>query len=325
MTTALITGGTAGIGRAFADKFAALGYDLVLVARNQERLDATAEELQGHDTKAATKPATSAAEDTEAGSGSESNERDETDKTNESSESDESSEEAPTAPAAPTVPPTASTVPTAPTPTSTPPIRVETLSADLATPEGRLLVEERLAEKDRPIDILVNNAGFGLNHAFRDGSLDDEERMIDVHIRAVMRLTHAALPGMVLRGKGSIINVASVAAFMPRGTYSAAKAWVVSFSETVAAELHGTGVRCLALCPGMTHTEFHDRADVDVAKIPEWMWLDPADVVDTAIDDLRKGVTVSVPGTQYKLLLGASRLVPRRLSTKLSRNFSKRW
>ena len=276
MTTALITGGTAGIGRAFADKFAALGYDLVLVARNQERLDAAAEELRG-------RPDT--AEDAAA---------------------------TPTASAAPTPSPTAS-------------IRVETLSADLATAEGRLAVEERLGGKDRPIDILVNNAGFGLNRSFRDGSLEDEERLIDVHIRAVMRLTYAALPGMVLRGKGSVINVASVAAFVPRGTYGAAKAWVVSFSETVAAELHGTGVRCLAVCPGMTHTEFHDRADVDVAKIPEWMWLDPADVVDTAIEDLRKGVTVSVPGAQYKLLLGANRLVPRRLSTKVSRNFSKRW
>jgi uncharacterized protein len=112
---------------------------------------------------------------------------------------------------------------------------------------------------------------------------------------------------------------------VPRGTYSAAKAWVVTFSETVAAELHGTGVRCLAVCPGFTHTEFHERADADVAKIPEWMWLNAPDVVDTAIEDLRKGLTVSVPGAQYKLLLGASRLVPRRVSTRFSRSFSKRW
>ena len=136
MTTALITGGTAGIGRAFADKFAALGYDLVLVARNQERLDEAAAELRG-------------AEDDAHGRR-----------------------------------------------------RVETLSADLATVEGRALVEERLAEQDRPVDILVNNAGFGLGHSFRTGTLEEQERLIDVHIRAVLRLTHAALPGMVLRGKG---------------------------------------------------------------------------------------------------------------------------
>jgi uncharacterized protein len=268
MTTALITGGTAGIGRAFADKFAALGYDLVLVARNQERLDAVAEELR-------VRPGAEGEATADA--------------------------------AAPS------------------PVRIETLSADLATVEGRLAVEQRLAEKDRPIDILVNNAGFGLNHSFRDGPIEDEERMLEVQVRAVMRLTHAALPGMVLRGKGSVINVASVAAFLPRGTYSAAKAWVVSFSETVAAELHGTGVRCLALCPGFTHTEFHDRADVDMERMPGWMWLDATEVVDTAIDDLRKGLTVSVPGAQYKLIVGANRLVPRRLSTKLSRSVSKRW
>ncbi|MBR7829078.1 SDR family oxidoreductase [Actinospica sp. MGRD01-02] len=261
MTTALITGGTAGIGRAFADKFAALGYDLVLVARNQERLDEAAAELRGE-----------AGEERKHG-----------------------------------------------------PVRVETLSADLATVEGRALVEERLGEKDRPVDILVNNAGFGLGHSFRSGSLDDEERLIDVHIRAVLRLTHAALPGMVLRGKGSVINVASVAAFVPRGTYSASKAWVVSFSESVAAELNGTGVRCMALCPGFTHTEFHDRAEVDPNEIPSWMWLNAPDVVDAAIDDLRKGLTVSVPSIKYKALVGASKVVPRRLSTRVGRGVSKRW
>lgn len=259
MTTALITGGTAGIGRAFADKFAALGYDLVLVARNQERLDETAAELRG-------------AKDGGPGL-----------------------------------------------------LRVETLSADLATVEGRALVERRLGEKDRPIDILVNNAGFGLGHSFRSGSLEEEERLIDVHIRAVLRLTHAALPGMVLRGKGSVINVASVAAFVPRGTYSAAKAWVVSFSESVAAELNGTGVRCMALCPGFTHTEFHDRAEVDPGQIPGWMWLNAPDVVDAAIEDLRRGLTVSVPSVKYKALVGASKIVPRRLGTRLGRGVSKRW
>jgi short-subunit dehydrogenase len=259
MTTALITGGTAGIGRAFADRFAALGYDLVLVARNQDRLDEAAAALRG--------------------------------------EKDGGQDR----------------------------LRVETLSADLATVEGRTLVEQRLGEKDRPIDILVNNAGFGLGHSFRSGSLEEEERLIDVHIRAVLRLTHAALPGMVLRGKGSVINVASVAAFVPRGTYSAAKAWVVSFSESVAAELNGTGVRCMALCPGFTHTEFHDRAEVDPGQIPGWMWLDAPDVVDAAIEDLRRGLTVSVPSVKYKALVGASKIVPRRLSTRMGRGVSKRW
>jgi len=255
MTTALITGGTAGLGRAFADKFAELGYDLVLVARDQSRLDSVAEELRGQ----------------AAG------------------------------------------------------VRVETISADLSTDSGRADVESRLGAEESPVDILVNNAGFALARSFRASDVEDEERLLDVHVRAVLRLTHAALPGMVKRGKGSVINVASVAAFVPRGTYSAAKAWVVSFSESVAAELSGTGVRCMALCPGFTHTEFHARADVDPGQIPGWMWLDAPDVVDAAIDDLRKGLTVSVPGAKYKILVGANRLVPRRLSTRLSRSVSKRW
>jgi short-subunit dehydrogenase len=254
MTTALITGGTAGIGRAFADKFAGLGYDLVLVARDQARLEETAEQLR-------------------ASSG----------------------------------------------------VRVDTLVADLATDEGCAVVRDRVGAADRPVDILVNNAGFALGHGFRKSGIEDEERLLDVHVRAVLRLTHAALPGMVARGKGSVINVASVAAFVPRGTYSAAKAWVVAFSESVAAELHGTGVRCMALCPGFTHTEFHDRAEIDEGQIPGWMWLNAPDVVDAAIADLRKGVTVSVPAAKYKLLVGASRLVPRRVSTRVGRSVSRRW
>lgn len=254
MTTALITGGTAGIGRAFAEKFATLGYDLVVVARDQERLEDCAVRLRRQ-------------------SGA----------------------------------------------------SVETLSADLATTEGRAAVEQRLADSDRPVDILVNNAGFGLGSSFRRTPIEDEERLLDVHVRAVLRLTHAALPGMVERGKGSVINVSSVAAFVPRGTYSAAKAWVVAFSESVAAELAGTEVRCMALCPGFAHTEFHERASIDEGDIPKWMWLNAPDVVDAAIEDLRKGLTVSVPSARYKILVGASKLVPRRLATKVSRNVSKRW
>lgn len=254
MTTALITGGTAGIGYAFAEKFAALGYDLVLVARDRERLEDCAARLRRRRG-----------------------------------------------------------------------VAVQVLGADLAAAGGRAAVEERLADVDRPVDILVNNAGFGLGTPFRRTTLDEEERLLDLHVRAVLRLTHAALPGMVERGKGAVINVASVAAFVPRGTYSAAKAWVVAFSESVAAELRDTDVRCMALCPGFAHTEFHERAGIDEGEIPKWMWLNAPDVVDAAIADLRKGVTVSVPSARYKVLVGASRLVPRRLSTKVSRSVSRRW
>ncbi|MBS2963986.1 SDR family NAD(P)-dependent oxidoreductase [Actinocrinis puniceicyclus] len=264
MTTALITGGTAGIGRAFAARFAGSGYGLVLAARDAARLDAAAEQLR----------ALGAA-------------------------------------------------------------RVETIAADLSTTQGRALVEARLRapsgaqgpgeEEPAPIDILVNNAGFGLGHGFLAGSADEEELLLDVLVRAPMRLTHAALPGMVERGRGAVINVSSVAAFAPRGTYSAAKAWVVTFSESVAAELRGTGVRCMALCPGFTHTEFHERAQIETGDIPGWMWLDADEVVQAALRDLRRGLRVSVPGTQYKVLTAATRYVPRAITTRVSRGMSKRW
>jgi short-subunit dehydrogenase len=207
---------------------------------------------------------------------------------------------------------------------------VETLPADLSTTEGCARVAARLrgegeSEGAPPVDILVNNAGFGLGHGFLESSVEDEETLIDVHIRATMRLTHAALPGMIERRRGSVINVASVAAFVPRGTYSAAKAWIVSFSESVAAEVRGSGVRCMALCPGFTHTEFHQRAEIETSDIPRWMWLNADDVVKAALRDLNRGLPVSIPGAQYKVLTAASRYAPRAITTRVSRSRSKRW
>ena len=254
MTTALITGGTAGIGKAFADSFARSGYHVILVARNPERLEAVAAQLR------------------EAG---------------------------------------------AP--------EVETLPADLETEEGRGAVEARLADAERPVDFLVNNAGFDLSRPFTKTSVEDQERLLAIHVRAPMRLTHAALPGMIARGRGAVVNVASVSAFVPRGTYSAAKAWAVTFSESLAMDLRGTGVRAMALCPGFTHTEFHERASIETDTVPAWMWLEAGYVVEQALRDLRRGVPVSIPGAQYKALTAASRYVPRMVRTRVSRSMSKRW
>ena len=254
MTTALITGGTAGIGKAFAAELARSRYRLVLVARDAARLDAVAEEARGLGAPEA-----------------------------------------------------------------------ETLPADLSTQDGRAAVEARLSDAGRPVDLLINNAGFGLGRPFSKSAIEDEETLLDVHVRATMRLTHAALPGMIERKRGAILNVASMAAFAPRGTYSAAKAWVVSFSESLAADVRGTGVRCMALCPGFTHTEFHERGKLQTGDIPDWMWLDADDVVKIAMRDLARGVPVSIPGTQYKALAAASRYVPRSVKTRFSRGMSKRW
>jgi short-subunit dehydrogenase len=163
------------------------------------------------------------------------------------------------------------------------------------------------------VEILVNNAGFGVLQSFSTGNLDAEQQMLDVLVTAVMRLTHAALPGMIARGSGAVLNISSVAGWITGGTYSAAKAWVTVFSESLATELAGTGVHVTAVCPGFTHTEFHQRASMEIDGIPEWMWLDAQEVVDRALRDVRKGRPVSVAGSQYKALSLAAQYLPRPL------------
>jgi hypothetical protein len=193
-------------------------------------------------------------------------------------------------------------------------VEVEVLPADLATDEGLAAVESRV----KTIDLLINNAGFGNQGTFLEVPVEDELRMLRVHCEAVLRLTYAALPGMIERARGGIINMGSVAAFFSRGTYGASKAWVVSFSQGVAQDLAGKPVRVMAMCPGFVHTEFHERAGMDVSGIPDILWLDADRVVSDALRDLRKGVLVSVPGAQYKTLVGLGKLVPRNLAGRLS-------
>jgi short-subunit dehydrogenase len=245
MPRSLVTGATAGIGAEFARRLAADGHDLVLVARDVERLAKAAADLTGAYG-----------------------------------------------------------------------VQVSTLSADLATDGGMSAVEERL--RSDAVDLLVNNAGFGHRGRFLAVPVEDELAMVRVHVDAVLRLTSAAVPGMVSRGRGAVVNVASVAAFFPRGTYGATKAWVVSFSQAVRQDLAGTGVRVMALCPGFTHTEFHDRAGMDMSGIPSWLWLDAGKVVSDALDDLKAGKAVSVPGLPYKAMVGAGSLVPRNLAGRLA-------
>ena len=134
-----------------------------------------------------------------------------------------------------------------------------------------------MTDADRPVDVLVNNAGLGTYQRFGSADMADEERQLDLNVRAVMRLSHAAVRAMTARGTGEIINVSSVAGFVPRRdnvTYSASKAWVTMFSEALALSLDGTGVRAIAVCPGFARTEFHERAGVDMSRVPDWMWLD---------------------------------------------------
>ncbi|WP_445401705.1 SDR family NAD(P)-dependent oxidoreductase [Streptomyces sp. LE64] len=242
MTTALITGATAGIGAAFARRLAADGHDLVLVARDAERLRDQATEL--HDRHG---------------------------------------------------------------------VEAEVLRADLATDEGIEAVAARLGNRRRPVDLLVNNAGFGNRGRYLEVPLADELTMLKVHCEAVLRLTSAGTEAMRERGRGGVVNVASVAAFLPRGTYGASKAWVVQFTQGVARDLAGSGVRLMALCPGFVRTEFHERAGMGTDNIPGWMWLDADKVVATGLTDLSRGRTVSVPDPRYKALMGLAKLAPRQL------------
>lgn len=191
-------------------------------------------------------------------------------------------------------------------------IQVEVLAADLTDEAQARQVGERLADGARPVDLLINNAGYGLNSPFLETSLEQELNHLDLHVRATLILCHAAAPAMKSRGHGAIINVSSVASFLASGSYSAAKSWITVFSESLAGQLHGTGVTVTALCPGFTHTEFHERADIPAERtVPSFMWLDADRLVRDCLDDVDSGKAVSVPGAQYKLITQLLRHLPR--------------
>lgn len=163
------------------------------------------------------------------------------------------------------------------------------------------------------VDILINNAGFAIRSGFLTSDLEEEQRLLDVMVAAPMRLCRLAAPAMVERGRGAIINVSSIAAWMPTGTYGAAKAYITSLTESLAIDLKGTGVTATALHPGYTHTELHQRAGMNMKSVPDFMWLDVDDVVATALKDARAGRSMSVPGRQYQALGLATRYGPRPL------------
>jgi uncharacterized protein len=199
-------------------------------------------------------------------------------------------------------------------------VLVEVHGADLADRAQLGRVADRLrvasASADTPcglVDLLVNNAGFGVEGDLVGGDLDAEERMLDVLCKAVLVLSAAAAAEMSARGRGTIVNVSSMASFFPMGTYAAAKAWVTAFTESLSIELRGTGVTATALCPGFVRTEFHARAGIDAGGIPAAMWLDVDDVVRQGLADAGAGRVLSVPGRLYRSGIVASRLLPRPL------------
>lgn len=190
-------------------------------------------------------------------------------------------------------------------------VNAQVFPADLSNPIHVERLEKRIAEIG-DLDFLINNAGFGAPGKFADMQVKRNVEMIQVHILATVRLCRAALPGMIARGRGSIINVSSIAAFMasPRNTtYCATKVYLNLFSEGLQDELQGTGVRVQALCPGLTHTEFHDQAGYEdyKRKMPKFLWMSAEDVVTESLAALEKGRVICIPGFKNRLIVAAIR------------------
>ncbi len=240
---AVVTGASAGIGKVFCERLAARGHDLLLVARDGNRLQALKQDLeQRYQTG------------------------------------------------------------------------VEVFPADLTIDTDVSLLAETLARSPN-LALLVNNAGFGTRGSLADASPARQEAMLQLHVMAPMRLTQAALPMLLRNNRGAIVNVSSVAAFLfsaQNVNYCATKAYLKVFSEGLASELGGTGVKVQALCPGFTRSEFHQRMGLDAGEIPGWMWLSATSVVDASLAALDRGwPVVCVPGLRYKLLVLLLRFTPR--------------
>jgi short-subunit dehydrogenase len=262
MGTALVTGGTSGIGAEFARQLADRGYDIVLVARDIQRLDAMAVELRGRGRA------------------------------------------------------------------------VDVLVADLASPDDTERVASRLRDREHPIDVLVNNAGFRVTSRLASPDVADHDRALNVMVRAVLVLAGAAAPGMRERGAGAIVNVASINGQLTLSGYSAIKAWVRVYSESLANELRGSGVTVTALMPGWVRTEFHQRADsAGVATptapndsgrggIPNFLWLEPELLVRECLRDVDKNRVISIPTVRYRFLSWLLKHLPDATVRAVSRRIS---
>jgi short-subunit dehydrogenase len=226
---ALVTGASAGIGKAYAQQLAERGYDLIAVARREDRLRELREELEPRHG-----------------------------------------------------------------------VRVEPLPADLADDEAVGRVVAMIESRD-DLEVLVNNAGFGVSGRFHEADADRNMAMIRVHALATARLTRAALPQMVDRDLGYVVNVSSLAGFLTSPgavAYCATKAFLNSFSISLQAELRGTGVRIQALCPGFTYSEFHDLPDakMDRGLVPRFMWMSADQVVSISLRAMKRRKVICVPG-----------------------------
>lgn len=186
----------------------------------------------------------------------------------------------------------------------------EILAADLATEHGVDRVASRLASDQHAVSLLVNAAGSGTTAPYPNASVAEEITMLRLNVEAVLRLSHAAAQAMALRGHGGIINVTSTAAYWSAGTYAASKAWVLSATLGLRAQVADQGVRVLALAPGFTRTEFHARSATDASGVRPWLWLEPDEVVNEALAALSHDRAVCIPGRRYRALVETVRHLP---------------
>ena len=298
MGTALITGATAGIGLELAWQLAQAHHDLVLVARDRARLETVAEELRQF---AGVGVQVLPADLSEPGDLAHVAER---------AGLSQPDADLPVAVASAGAGPATASSPAGPATAADPAADITALPAD------RLHTTAEV--EARPVDLLVNNAGFAVGQDFVSGSIEQERRALAVMVGAVMELTHAAVPGMVARGHGAILNVASVTALTAMGTYAAHKAWVRTFTEGLASELRGTGVTATVLNPGLTHTEFHARAAMDESAWPAFVWLQADDVARQALDAVRRGQVICTPSLRYQIANAALRASPRWLVRRVA-------
>jgi len=252
--TALITGASAGIGKALAEVFAQHGFDLVLTARREDRLQALADDLSARYG-----------------------------------------------------------------------VRTHCIVADLARQGEAEKICEHLAAAGLAIDALVNNAGYGVPGNYRATTWRQQEDFIQVMVTAVCELTHRLLPGMVERRYGRIVNIASVAGLTPAPAghtlYGASKAFMIKFTQALAQETRKHGVHATAVCPGFTHSEFHDVTGTreQMRRMPSWMWLTAEQVAREAYDAVMRGDMIYVNGWVYKVVVVLARLLPERLALALIR------
>jgi len=206
--------------------------------------------------------------------------------------------------------------------------RFEVLEADLVTTAGQDAVIERIVADADPVDLVVNNAGFGTSGRFHELDIDRLADEIELNVKALTLLSHAAVRTMVPRGRGHLLNVSSVASFQGSpglGVYAATKAYVTSFTEAVHGDVRGTGVHVTALCPGLTRTEFQDRANTGglESRVPDLAWTSVEQVASTGLRDVASNKTISVPGALYKMAVTGSDLLPRSVTRWVSGSISR--